>query len=178
MYKLIVGPPPSVPSLTRQGKPSCHCLEKIKKYSFKPLFNIGRHWINLILGYLDLRYYPCPFILFRLYIQFTSWWVRFRFILSFKTSILLNTLNMFGAHRVGESLKNLRKFLVRIPIGMVIPPSMKAIIGMTTSPVFLSLNHSPWAAYLTPTFGGMLHLVLKFFIPSSESTRCLNLPIF
>ena len=122
MYKLTVGPPPSVPSLTRQGKPSCHCLEKIKKYSFNPLFNIGRHWINLILGYLDLRYYPCPFILFRLYIQFTSWWVRFKFILSFKTSILLNTLNMFGAHYVGESLKNLRKFLVRVPIGMVIPP--------------------------------------------------------
>ena len=69
--------------------------------------------------------------------------VRFRFILSFKASILSNTLNMFGAHRVRESLKNLRKFLVKVPIGMVIPPSMKAIIGMTTSPVFLSLNHSP-----------------------------------
>ena len=50
---------------------------------------------------------------------------------------------------MGESLKNLRKFLVRAPIGMVIPPSMKAIIGMTTSPVFLSSNHSPYAAYLT-----------------------------
>ena len=29
----------------------------------------------------------------------------FRFILSFKASILPNTLNMFGAHCVGESLK-------------------------------------------------------------------------
>ena len=29
---------------------------------------------------------------------------------------------MFGAHCVGESLKNLRKFLVKVPIGMVIPP--------------------------------------------------------
>ena len=61
---------------------------------------------------------------------------------------------------------------------MVIPPSMKAIMGMTTSPVFLSSNHSPYAAYLTPTCGGMLYLVLKLSIPSSESTKCLNLPIF
>ena len=50
--------------------------------------------------------------------------------------------------------------------------------GMTTSLIFLSSYHSPWAAYLTPTWGGKLYLVLKFFIPFSESTRCLNLPIF
>ena len=50
---------------------------------------------------------------------------------------------MFGAHYVGESLKNLRKFLVRVPIGMVIPPSMKAIMGMTTSPIFPLIKPFP-----------------------------------
>ena len=30
-----------------------------------------------------------------------------------------------------------------VPMGMVIPPSMKAIIGMATSPVFLASTHSP-----------------------------------
>ena len=64
-----------------------------------------------------------------------------------------------------------------ITLGMVIPHSMKAIIGMTTSFVFLSSNHSPYAAYLTPTCGGMLYLDLKFLIPSSVSTNSLNLPI-
>ena len=29
---------------------------------------------------------------------------------------------MFGAHYVGDNLKNLRKFLVRVPMGIVIPP--------------------------------------------------------
>ena len=85
---------------------------------------------------------------------------------------------MFGAHYVGDSLKNLRKFLVRAPIGMVIPPSMNAIIGMTTSPVFLSSTHSLWAVYLTPSLGGILYLALNFSIPSLESTRRLNLSIF
>ena len=85
---------------------------------------------------------------------------------------------MFGAHCMGDSLKNLRKFLVRVPIGMVIPPSMKAIIGMTTYPIFLSSTHSPWAAYLMPTLSGILYLALNFSIPSSKSTRHLNLPIF
>ncbi|KAK4591925.1 hypothetical protein RGQ29_016410 [Quercus rubra] len=44
---------------------------------------------------------------------------------------------------------------------MVIPPSMKAIIGMTTLFVFLLSNHSPYAAYLTPTCGGFAQLVEK-----------------
>ena len=85
---------------------------------------------------------------------------------------------MFEAHCVGDSLKNLRKFLVIVPMGMVIPPSMKAIIGMTTSFVFLSSNYSPCAAYLTPTCRGILYLDLKLLILSSVYTKYLNLPIF
>ena len=65
-----------------------------------------------------------------------------------------------------------------VPMGMVIPPSMKAIIGMTTSLVFLAFTHSPWAAYLMPIVGGILYLVLKLSIPSLDSTKRLNLPIF
>ena len=61
---------------------------------------------------------------------------------------------------------------------MIIPPSMKAIIGMTTSFIFLSSNHSPYAAYLMPTCGGILYLDLKLLIPSSVSTKSLNLSIF
>ena len=65
-----------------------------------------------------------------------------------------------------------------VPMGMVIPPSMKAIMGMTTSLVFLAPTYSPWVAYLIPTVSGILYLVLKLSIPSSESTKRLNLPIF
>ena len=39
-------------------------------------------------------------------------------------------------------------------------------------------THSPWAAYLMPTVDGILYLALKLSIPSSDSTKCLNLPIF
>ena len=63
-------------------------------------------------------------------------------------------------------------------MGMVIPPSMKEIMGMTTSPVFLAPTYSSWAAYLMLTVGGILYLVLKLSIPSSDSTKRLNLPIF
>ena len=69
-----------------------------------------------------------------------------------------------------------------LPMGMVIPPSIKAIMGITTSPVCLASTHSPWAAYLIPTVGGILYLERKFLIPSSDSTRHQNgffcFPIF
>ena len=54
-HKSTATPPPGFPSLVGQGRPSCHSPEKIKKSSFKPLFDVGRHWINLTAGYLDLR---------------------------------------------------------------------------------------------------------------------------
>ena len=64
-----------------------------------------------------------------------------------------------------------------VPIGMVIPPSIKTIIGMTTSPVFLLSAHSSWAVYLMPTVGGILYLALNLFLSSSDSTKHLNLLI-
>ena len=49
---------------------------------------------------------------------------------------------------------------------------------MTTSPSFLSSTHSPWAAYLMPTVGGILFLALDLSLSFSDSTKHLNLPIF
>ena len=69
-----------------------------------------------------------------------------------------------------------------LPMEIVIPPSIKAIMGITTSPVCLASTHSPWAAYLIPIVEGMLYLERKFLIPSSDSTRHQNgffcFPIF
>ena len=54
-------------------------------------------------------------------------------------------------------------------VTIVIPPSIKAIMGITTSPVCLASTHSPWAAYLTPTVEGILYLERKFLIPDRKS---------
>ena len=62
-------------------------------------------------------------------------------------------------------------------IGILILPSIKAIIEITTSPSCLSLCHYPSLQYLIPTLGGILYRALKLFIPFSESTKLLNLPI-
>ena len=53
-----------------------------------------------------------------------------------------------------------------VAMGMVIPHSMKVIIGMTTSHVFLSSTHSLWVAYFMPTVGGILYLALKISLSS------------
>ena len=42
-HKFTARPPPGFPSLVGQGRPSCHSLDRIKKSSFKPLFDVGRH---------------------------------------------------------------------------------------------------------------------------------------
>ena len=69
-----------------------------------------------------------------------------------------------------------------LPMGIVIPPSIKAIMGITTSLICLASIHSPWAAYLIPTVEGMLYLERKFPMSSSDSTRHQNeffcFPIF
>ena len=69
-----------------------------------------------------------------------------------------------------------------LPMGIVSPPSIKAIMGIITSPVCLASAHSPWAVYLIPTVEGILYLEQKFLIPSSDSTRHRNgffcFPIF
>ena len=54
-HKSTAIPPPGFPSLVGQGRLSYHSPERIKKSSFKPLFDMGRHRINLTAGYLDLR---------------------------------------------------------------------------------------------------------------------------
>ena len=40
-HKSTAIPPPGSPSLVGQGRPSCLSPEKIKKSSFKPLFDVG-----------------------------------------------------------------------------------------------------------------------------------------
>ena len=61
--------------------------------------------------------------------------------------------------------------------GKCIPPSMKAIIEMTTSPSFLSVTIWSGAQFRRATPYGMWYLALKPSVPMRESTRCLNLPI-
>ena len=47
--------PPGVPSLVKQGRPSCHSPKTIRKYLFMPLLDIGRHKMSLTSGYLVFR---------------------------------------------------------------------------------------------------------------------------
>ena len=44
---------------------------------------------------------------------------------------------------MGQSLKDIRKFLVILSIGILISPSMKVIIGITTTLVGLSCTNPP-----------------------------------
>ena len=62
-------------------------------------------------------------------------------------------------------------------MGIVIPPSMKAIIGMTTYPVSLLVRIWSEEQYSRPTPCGIRHLALKPSILVGEFTRLLNLPI-
>lgn len=69
-----------------------------------------------------------------------------------------------------------------LPMGIVIPPSIKAIMGISTSPVCLASAHSLWAVYLILTVEGISYLERKFLIPSLDSMRHRNVffcfPIF
>ena len=67
--------------------------------------------------------------------------------------------------------------LVILPIGSVIPLSIKAIIGMTTSPTSLFVSTRFGGQYCRPTPCGIWYLDQKPSIPTGESTKCLNLPI-
>ena len=62
-------------------------------------------------------------------------------------------------------------------MGIVIPPSMKAIIGMTTCPVSLLVRIWFEEQYSRPTPCGIRYLALKPSMPAGEFTRLLNLPI-
>ena len=62
-------------------------------------------------------------------------------------------------------------------MGIIIPPSMKAIIGMATYPIFLLVKNWSEEQYSRPTPGGIRYLALKPSIPAGESTNFSNLPI-
>ena len=62
-------------------------------------------------------------------------------------------------------------------MGIVIPPSMKAIIGMATCPVPLLIKIWSEEQYSRPTPGGIWYLALKPSILAGESTNFSNLPI-
>ena len=57
------------------------------------------------------------------------------------------------------------------------PPFMKAIMGITTSPICLLVYHSPNLQCSMVTPAGMVYLALKVSLPSSVSTKLENLPI-
>ena len=110
---------------------------------------------------LPLRYW-------RLQHQFTSWQVNLNPIFSFKASTQPRILNTWTTHWMGASRKYLRQSLITGPIGILIPPSRKAIIGITTSPSHLIICHSPSLQYLKPTLLGILQSVMNFSIASSN----------
>ena len=67
--------------------------------------------------------------------------------------------------------------LVILPIEMVMPPSMKAIMGITISPTFRS-NATPFMEqYRTDTSWGMWYFSLNDSIKPGVFTKRSNLPI-
>nr|POE78903.1 hypothetical protein CFP56_31959 [Quercus suber] len=63
------------------------------------------------------------------------------------------------------------------PMGIVIPPSRKAMTGITTSPVLRSVSIFFGGQYLTPTFRGMQYVTLNSSNWAGLSTRYWSLPI-
>ena len=57
------------------------------------------------------------------------------------------------------------------------PPPMKAIIGITTSPTFRSNSTPSVVQCRTTTSWGMWYFSLNNFIKAEVFTRCSNLPI-
>ena len=66
---------------------------------------------------------------------------------------------------------------VILPMGMVIPPSMKAIIGITTSPTFRSNSTPSMVQWRTTTSWGMWYFSLNNSIKAGVLTKRSNLPI-
>ena len=62
-------------------------------------------------------------------------------------------------------------------MGMVMPPSMKAIIGITTSPTFRSNSTPSVVQWRTTTSWGMWYFSLNDSIKAGVFTRRSNLPI-
>ena len=64
-----------------------------------------------------------------------------------------------------------------LPMGRVIPPSMKAIMGIMTSPTSRSNANPSGEQYRNDTSWGMWYLSLNISIKAGLSTKYLNLPI-
>ena len=98
--------------------------------------------------------------------------MRFTPILSFIASTLPNILNMLRAHWVGHNLKRLKKIPSYSTYGNPhSPPSINAIIGITTTSVGLFSCHSPkWQCSISTLLGILYHL-LNSSLCSSVSTK-------
>lgn len=90
-------------------------------------------------------------------------------------SSLLRTLNRLGDYWVGQSLKLMRKSLVTLPMGICIPPSIKAIMGRRIASGGLLTNHFPYSQCLNSTPSRILYFSLKVAMPSRVSTSLANL---
>ena len=94
-----------------------------------------------------------------------------------KALTLPSFLKRFRQHLVGQSPWAIKKSLVTLPIGIYIPPSIKAIIGITIAPFGLRACQSPRRQCCVATPGGILYWVSKASMPLGVSTRLANLPL-
>ena len=92
--------------------------------------------------------------------------VRLTPILRFNTSTLPSILNKLGEHWVEQSLWEIKKSLVTLPMRICILPFIKAIMGMTTSLSGLMVCHSPKRQCSIVTLARILYLALKDSLPS------------
>ena len=126
-----------------------------RQSSFMPLLDLGRHKTSLTTEDLDLRQQPEFANRWHSYIQTTSCQVRFNLICSLRASTLPKILNRLGTHWQGHSLWAIKQSLVTLPMESLIPPSMKTIMGMMTSPSFLWVSYSLGEQYRKETPRGM-----------------------
>lgn len=90
-------------------------------------------------------------------------------------SSLLRTLNRLVEYWVGQNLKLMRKSLVTLPMGICIPPLIKAIMGMRIALGGLLIDHFPYSQCLNSTPSRILYFSLKVAMPSGVSTSLANL---
>ena len=70
----------------------------------------------------------------------------------------------------------IRKSLVILPMGISIPPSMKAIMRMTMAPIGLLVYHSSKQQCSNLTLARILYLALKVSLFLGVFTKLANLP--
>ena len=72
-------------------------------------------------------------------------------------------------------MKLMRKSLVTLPMGICIPPSIKAIMGRRIASGGLLTDHFPYSPCLNSTPSRILYFSLKVAMPSGVSTSLVNL---